>query len=81
MKVKIRMWNDMLREYGEKESPDGLKYIPVSRHFTEIMEKLMPTDRIIDVREHSFLEDAYVWTTQTRDFLITKDMISGFIDD
>ena len=72
MKVKIKTWEAMEKEYGKRSCS-----IKVQFSFTELMEKLMPKDRIIEVKQARI--DKYTWDFGGKSYAISLDMIEEWI--
>ena len=69
MKVKIKTWEAMSREFGLNS--DGS--IPCGGDvFTDLMEDELPNDRVIVI---SPMNDMYVWKAPDRQWNITDAMI------
>lgn len=63
MKIRIRKWDDMAKEY--RIDCDGDIDVGIS-YFTTGMEKLMPEDRIIDVElMKNYAADAFKWQAES----------------
>ena len=67
MKVKIKTWDEMAKEFGLDTDGD----IKTKKSFNEIMEGGLPEDRIIDIDNRKNWEG---WN-------ISEDMIAEYIDD
>jgi len=70
MKVKIKTWEKMEKEFGL----DSFGSIDCARAFVDIMENLLPNDRIIEVSGLSkhWRVGRYKWT-------ISDDMIEEYL--
>ena len=69
MKVKIKTWEQMEREYGLTSLGD---ISTPGANFVDTMEEIMPQDRIIEVEKYG---DRYKW----KGWVITNDMIEEFV--
>lgn len=77
MRVKIKTWEEMEKEFGLTKFQD----IDCRRVFTKNMEKFMPEGRIIDISEHS-CDDYFIWLVDGTTYDISEDMISKkFFDE
>ena len=70
--VKIKTWEQMEGEFGLDE--DGDIYKQNVFVFTNIMEGLLPKNRIIKI-EYSIDYDEYIWKCQDYSYYIKNDMI------
>ena len=69
MKVKIKTWEKMVEEFGL----DFWGWINCEGIFTDLMEKDMPQDRIIDIH---YEDEDICWN----EWEITEDMIEEHLD-
>ncbi len=72
MRVRIKTWEAMEEEFGLDDDGDiNNKY-----SFVDMMEEVIPEDRIIEVEED---EDIYLWDCDSQ-WYISKDMVEEFLD-
>lgn len=80
--AKIRTWDDMLQEYGSKYSDQSVIEIP--KGFTSQMEKMMPSNRIIQLIKampnstNDYYKGVYYWQNNKDDddrYIISEEMI------
>jgi len=82
MKVKIKTWKQMVKEFGTNECNDIDSFIC----FTDEMEDLLPESRIIDVvLDEEYTKECgrnvYVWDPVSYcNFYIVDDMIEKVIE-
>jgi len=72
--VKIRTWDDMLKEYVFLYS--NVNTINIPKRFTSQMEVRMPADRIIEVQIRP-VKDSYLWRCNDGEdlYIISEEMI------
>lgn len=81
--AKIRTWDDMLQTYGYKYTDESVINIPKS--FTSRMEKIMPSNRIIQLIKampnstNDYYKGVYYWHQDEKDesnrYIISEEMI------
>lgn len=74
MKVKIKTWEEMEKEFGLDDDGD----VVCCEFFTTEMEAVMPMDRIIEVKRMTD-EDTYWFEEGDNSYIITMDMIEEVI--
>ena len=70
MKVRIKTWAEMEEEFGL----DSFSYIGCRCTFTKEMEKMIPVDRIIQIKKGKYASE---W----EGFSISEDMIAEHIGE
>lgn len=71
MKVKLKTWNNMEKEYGLNK----MDHIDCDALFVQDMEKNMPKDRIIEIHPHDGRYKMKKIHQGDNDWTISKDMI------
>ena len=74
MKVKIKTWEKMRKEYGIDK--DGCIYLG-DNVFTKNMERLLPEDRIINITSNECNINLYNWFSDCHSYpyIISDNMI------
>ncbi len=75
MKVLIKTWDEMEKEFGLDYSGD----INCNQYFIVEMEENMPEDRIIEVTKDT--KDTYTYKLAEGTWTISDDMIKRIIDE
>ena len=71
MKVKIRTWSDMTKEFG-LDTP-----YTINNGWLDVMEKELPNNRVIEVKKYKKSECVFVWN----EWMITDEMVDDFIEE
>ena len=70
MKVKIKTWEDMKKEYGLNQYGN----INLMYPFLKEMENYVPEDRIIEIEKRT--DEGYIWVADKfKKYIITDEMI------
>ena len=79
IKVKIKTWDEMVNQYGILPTGLGHNIIPIESFvFYEGLEKLMPSDRIIEVYPSSDFR-CYYWGVGDDLRNISRGMIDQYL--
>ena len=82
MKVRIKTWEEMEKEFGV----DNVGDIKCKETFNTYMEELLPKDRIIEVKENGkysnlLPHNVYDWYVDEFEWNISDDMIEEIIEE
>ena len=82
MKVKIKTWGEMEKEFGV----DNVGDIKCKETFNTYMEELLPKDRIIEIKENGMYSNllphnVYDWYVDEFEWNISDDMIEEIIEE
>ena len=79
IKVKIKTWDEMANQYGILPTGLGHNIIPIESFvFSEGLEKLMPSDRSIEVYPSSDFR-CYYWRVGDDYWSISRGMIDQYL--
>lgn len=82
MKVKIKTWGEMEKEFGV----DNVGDIKCKETFNTYMEEQLPKDRIIEIKENGMYSNllphnVYDWYVDEFEWNISDDMIEEIIEE
>jgi len=76
MIVKIKTWEQMEKEFGLTYHG----YINIEEKFTRFMNKLLPSNRVINVEKDNHNNYYYIWYSDSYTYHITDEMIEKVLD-